>query len=114
MAEKRISCTELRRRAYKESNLPYSFVYKIRKLFTGKSCPICGANMDRDLDREFGIITSNRIPSVQHDLPISKGGKHELGNISVICKQCNITLQDNISEFSNAEEVKKEWEALNG
>lgn len=93
-----------------ESSLPYSFAYKIRRAFIGKKCPICGCKMG--IDREFGLTL--RMPSVQHNIPISKGGKHELGNISVICKTCNITIQDRETSELNAVEVAKTWQMLNG
>lgn len=100
----------LRQKAYRESSLPYSFEYKIRQAFTGRPCPICGAIMQRDF--EDGIETRNRIPTIQHNVPISKGGRHELGNISVICKECNITLQDTETNDLNAVEVIEEWEKI--
>lgn len=100
----------LRQKAYRESSLPYSFEYKIRQAFTGHPCPICGAIMQRDF--EDGIETRNRVPTIQHNVPISKGGRHELGNISVICKECNITLQDTETDDLNAVEVIEEWEKI--
>lgn len=99
-----------RQRAYRLSSLPYSFDYKIRQAFYGKRCPICGALMQRNIDE--GIETNNRVPSIQHNKPISQGGLHELGNISVICKQCNITIKDNETDSLNADEVISEWEKI--
>lgn len=99
-----------RQKAYRESSLPYSFEYKIKAAFTGMPCPICGAKMQRNVDD--GIITRNKIPSIQHNIPISKGGKHELGNISVICKECNITLRDTETGKLNADEVIKKWDEI--
>lgn len=96
--------------AMKESSLPYSFIYKIRRAFYGKQCPICGCKME--IDREFGMKT--RIPTIQHNKPISKGGIHELGNISVICKDCNITIKANETSELNAKEVAEIWAMLNG
>ena len=101
-----------RQKAYKESNLPYSFEYKIRQAFTGRNCPICGAKMQEEIDN--GIVTRNRIASIQHNIPISKGGKHELGNISVICKECNVTIKDTITDKLNAQEVIEVWDVLTG
>ncbi len=99
-----------RQKAYKNSSLPYSFDYKIRHAFYGEPCPVCGALMQRDnID---GIITDNRIPTIQHNIPISKGGVHELGNISVICKQCNITIKDNETGDLNADEVINVWDQI--
>ena len=101
----------LRQKAYRESSLPYSFDYKIRHAFYGKECPVCGCAMKSNVD-ECGIATDTHKPSVQHNLPISKGGKHELGNISVICHQCNITLKDTETGRLNADEVIKKWDEI--
>ena len=97
--------TTLRQKALKESDLPYSFDYKIRQAFVGKKCPLCGCEMSYDNN----LVT----PTIQHNIPISKGGKHELGNISVICRSCNTSIQDNITGDLNADEVKEEWLKIN-
>lgn len=111
MAEKRISMRQL---AEKESVLPYSFKYKIKQAFWGKNCPICGAKMAPVADADIKCVSMNRIPSIQHNKPISQGGKHELGNISVICHQCNITIQDKETGELNAKEVEETWLMLSG
>jgi hypothetical protein len=100
----------VRQMAYDKSSLPYSFDYKIRNAFYGKTCPVCGATMV--IDKEFG--GRNSIPSIQHNVPVSKGGEHEIGNISVICKQCNVTLQDKETDSLNADEVAVVWDELSG
>lgn len=100
-----------RQKAYKESSLPYSFEYKIRQAFYGEICPVCGFAMKGTVD-ECGVSSYNRNPSIQHNIPISKGGKHELGNISVICHQCNITIQDEETGKLNADEVIKKWDEI--
>ena len=100
----------MRQKAYEESSLPYSFEYKVKKAFEGKPCPCCGSLMQENF--EDGIITKNRIPSIQHNLPISKGGKHELGNISVICKECNVSLRDTETSNLNEQEVIDIWDSI--
>lgn len=102
---------DYRKEAYARSSLPYSFDYKIRNAFTGKPCPVCGALMQGGVD-ECGITSDIRRPTIQHNIPLSKGGKHELGNISVICHQCNITIKDNETGSLNAEEVIQVWDCL--
>jgi hypothetical protein len=97
-----------RQKAYKESSLPYSFDYKIRQAFYGEICPVCGCAMEKD--KEFGL--TNRIPTIQHNKPISKGGKHDLENISVICKDCNITIKDNKTNKLNNSEVITTWDNI--
>ena len=111
--ESEIPSKDQRSIAYENSSLPYSFDYKIRRAFYGKACPICGAKMQVDVD-ECGIESKNRIPTIQHNIPISKGGKHELGNISVICKQCNVSLRDTETGRLNADDVIEEWEKITG
>ena len=96
-----------REKAYSESDLPYSFSYKIRKAFYGKSCPVCGVLMKSYA--EEGIVSTAHIPSIQHNIPISLGGKHELSNISVICKQCNVSIQDEPTGNLNNDEVIRVW-----
>lgn len=100
-----------RQKAYRESPLPYSFDYKIRQAFHGKKCPVCGAAMRGTVD-ECGARSNIHKPSIQHNIPISKGGKHELGNISVICHKCNVTLRDTETGRLNADEVIEVWERL--
>lgn len=93
-----------RQLAYEKSSLPYSFGYKIRTAFLGKKCPICGCTMS---------YKNNLVqPTIQHNVPISKGGEHELGNISVICASCNKSLQDTETGKLNADEVVEEWDKL--
>lgn len=100
-----------RQKAYRESSLPYSFEYKIRQAFYGEICPVCGFAMKGTVD-EAGVGTNARRPSIQHNIPISKGGKHELGNISVICHKCNVTLQDTETGPLNADEVIRKWDEI--
>ena len=104
------NCETKRQKAYKESSLPYSFEYKIKEAFTGEACPVCGFKMQ--MIAEDGIISKNRIPTIQHNIPISKGGKHELGNISVICKECNISIRDNETGELNSREVMEKWDKI--
>lgn len=101
-----ISAKEKRKIAYEESELPYSFDYKIRNIFTDKICPLCGYKMSN-------YVNAPHRPTIQHNIPISKGGKHELGNISVICHKCNVSTRDKITGKLNSEEVKEEWEKIN-
>lgn len=93
----------MRQKAYAESELPYSFDYKIRQAFWNKKCPVCGVTMNS------GYLCK---PTIQHNIPISKGGKHELGNISVICQKCNASIRNNETDKLNAEEVIEVWEDI--
>lgn len=100
-----------RKKAYRESSLPYSFDYKIRHAFYGEICPVCGFAMEGTVD-EAGVGSDARRPSIQHNIPISKGGRHELGNISVICHKCNISLQNTETGRLNADEVIRKWDEI--
>ena len=90
--------------AYKESTLPYSFTYKMRRAFDGRTCPVCGCRMS--------TAYKNTTPTIQHNIPISHGGLHELGNISVICLSCNTSIQDNETNDLNNAEVVEVWDKI--
>ena len=91
--------------AIKESDLPYTFDQKIRNAFVGKHCPICGVVMSYEY--------SNNKPTIQHNKPISLGGKHEIDNISVICASCNSSIQNRTETPPyNTDEVRKIWECV--
>jgi hypothetical protein len=51
-------------------------------------------------------------PSIQHNIPISKGGEHELGNISVICRSCNTSIRDKETGELNSREVAEIWDKI--
>lgn len=98
------SSNTTRRNEYRKSNLPYSFAYKIKNAFVNKKCPICGCfmNYENNLTR----------PTIQHNIPISKGGKHELCNISVICFHCNSSVKNIETGELNNEDVIKIWDEI--
>ena len=94
-----------RAEAKKESSLPYSFEYKIRAAFVGQKCPICGKTMSYENN-----LTK---PTIQHNVPISMGGKHEIDNISVICMSCNTSIQNKtVTPAYNTDLVKTIWERI--
>lgn len=97
----------LRQSVYK-SGLPYSFSYKIKRYFWGKPCPICGVKM------QCYELNNLKIPSIQHNKPISKGGKHEIDNISVICLSCNVSLRNQETEKLNNKDVIEAWHLIKG
>lgn len=99
-----LSATDKRKNAYKESSLPYSFDYKIKRLFEGEICPVCGKQMTSAYKLSM--------PTIQHNLPISKGGKHELDNISVICESCNTSIRANETGELNNADVVKAWDRI--
>jgi 5-methylcytosine-specific restriction endonuclease McrA len=99
-----LDANDKRKLAYQNSSLPYSFTYKIRRAFEGCTCPSCGKRMTSSY--------KTAMPTIQHNVPISKGGEHELDNISVICESCNTSIRDNETEdFNNAEVIEK-WDKI--
>lgn len=96
--------------ARNESELPYSFGYKIRQAFIGEICPICGIKMGVPVVEEGEcVVLKSPMPTIQHNIPISKGGKHSLDNISVICQKCNYSIQDSETGKLNNDLVIKKW-----
>ena len=52
-----------REEVMKESELPYSFSYKIKNAFIDKRCPICGVIMRKQ------NLSKDAEPTIQHNLP---------------------------------------------
>lgn len=101
--------------AVKNSSLPYSFTYKIRQAFVGEKCPICGCTMGVAIrSNDDPIIATTPMPTIQHNIPISQGGTHELDNISVICSKCNMSIQDKPTGELNNALVAKKWAEICG
>lgn len=97
------------------TNLPYSFTYKMRKAFIGKVCPVCGVRMGVPIQYDDDpIVLVSPYPSIQHNMPIAKGGTDTIDNISVICRRCNSRIRDNITGDLNNAEVRKVWEQIKG
>lgn len=89
------SSTERRKKAYEESSLPYSFSYKMRQEHVGKSCGICGHLMGPSTGGRYDL----NMPSIDHILPLSQGGKHEIDNIRVVHLKCNNSRRNNASDM---------------
>lgn len=103
---------EMRRSAERDSALPAAFKTKIIAAFWGKKCPVCGVVMNNIIDKDLKIFGNDFVPTIQHNVPLSKGGKHELGNISVICKRCNVSIRDTETGELNSKEVVNIWNEL--
>ena len=103
-----------RKKAYLDSDLPYSFKYKIVKAFIGKKCPICNVEMGYFCyDEAIGMMRIRTTsPTVQHNKPLSNGGTHSLDNISVICLSCNNSIRNNETGKLNNAEVIEEWRKI--
>ena len=98
------SDAEARKRAYKTGKIKDSDLQRLKNKFVGRNCPICGVEMNNQFRPSQ--------PSIQHDKPISKGGKHVIKNISVICLGCNASIRNKEISISNNEEVIEVWEEI--
>lgn len=45
--------------------------------------------------REGAFIAGNHYPSIDHVVPLAKGGKHEWSNVRLACRLCNSLKRDN-------------------
>lgn len=64
-------------------------------------CYICGGECDTDdyvLDKNKNIITGNNYPSIDHILPLSKGGTHTWSNVKLAHRYCN-SLKSNSIDY---------------
>lgn len=54
-------------------------------------CYICGCQCNWNDIRKDGdyVITGPKYPSIDHVIPISRGGKHSWTNIRLACRECN-------------------------
>ena len=61
-------------------------------------CYICGNVCDwDDYAIEQGVfIAYNNYPSIDHIVPLSKGGKHAWNNVKLACRGCNSRKSDNL------------------
>lgn len=57
-------------------------------------CALCGRELNFDCDSN-----SNYYPSIDHIIPISKGGKHVWDNVQLVCRNCNNKKRNNILYF---------------
>lgn len=55
----------------------------------GYRCHLCGQLTDRTQS-----VPHLRAPTVDHIVPLSKGGKHERANCRTACYSCNAAKQD--------------------
>ncbi len=52
-------------------------------------CALCGKHIDFDCD-----VNSNNYPTIDHIIPISKGGLHKWDNVQLACRGCNMKKSD--------------------
>jgi 5-methylcytosine-specific restriction endonuclease McrA len=44
--------------------------------------------------------------TIDHVMPLSKGGQHVLSNVQLLCRQCNCAKGDTLPEFWGTEEAE--------
>lgn len=62
----------------------------------GGICYLCGEPTDfNDYEiRNGSMVTGNRYPSIDHVIPLSKGGTHAWDNVRLAHRRCNILKSD--------------------
>lgn len=60
-------------------------------------CYLCQKECDwSDYEiRDGAFIAGNKYPSIDHVVPLAKGGRHEWSNVKLACRLCNSLKQDN-------------------
>jgi 5-methylcytosine-specific restriction endonuclease McrA len=66
--------SESKRRSIKLNNGTYTILEKELRRLLSNSCSRCGSRQEQTLD---------------HIIPISRGGRHSIGNLQTLCKSCN-------------------------
>lgn len=61
-------------------------------------CYICGGKCDwKDCEIVNGyFVAGNNYPSIDHYIPLSKGGLHSWENVKLACRRCNIIKSDKV------------------
>lgn len=62
----------------------------------GLTCRICGKTCDVN-DRRWGEYGPD-YPTIDHIMPLSKGGAHVWGNVQVACAECNCVVKKDAAE----------------
>ena len=72
-------------------------------------CYLCHSKTDpTDIVRyPTHVIAGPRYPTIEHVIPIAKGGLHAWDNIKLACKQCNSTKSDSVDERELEEYLNK-------
>lgn len=96
-ANSRISTTRKDTRLYQNGKPDLSIT--LAKLYErdGGICNVCGIVCDwHDINvRDDGVmIAGESYPSIDHVLPIAKGGRHEWSNVQLLCRHCNAVKSD--------------------
>lgn len=89
-----------KRRRKKLTQIEHDNDITLEKLFKrdGGVCYLCGELCDwNDKREEDGqILTGQSYPSIDHVMPIAKGGTHTWNNIKLACRKCNSLKRDTV------------------
>lgn len=81
-------CTAIRKKRYQRlqrlGHYDYSITLEAVYEKFGGRCNICGKQLSFDSD-----VLSNDYPSIDHMIPLCKGGYHEWNNVQLLCRHCN-------------------------
>lgn len=65
----------------------------------GGVCYICGEHCnwsDKEVTEEGYTIVGDKYPTIEHVIPLSKGGKHSWDNVKLSCMRCNVLKRDKL------------------
>lgn len=65
------------------------------KKYEGK-CQCCGKLLSFEAE-----VCENDYPSIDHVIPLSKGGTHEWDNVQLLCRGCNIKKSNKIIDYNS-------------
>lgn len=78
---------ELREKGLFDESVTLKNVFK---KYEGK-CQCCGKLLSFDVG-----VTENNYPSIDHVIPLSRGGSHQWENVQLLCRKCNILKSNKI------------------
>lgn len=92
---------EIRRNERMQRNGRIDYSITIAKLIKRDEgiCKICGEKVDTKdytIDSNRNFIVGERYPSIDHIIPVSKGGTHTWNNVQLAHHQCNSIKNDNV------------------
>jgi 5-methylcytosine-specific restriction endonuclease McrA len=85
---------EIRRREKLKENGKINYNISLERLIDRDNgiCQLCGEPIDKDdyyYDEENNFITGNKYPSIDHIIPVIKGGTHTWDNVQLAHRHCN-------------------------
>lgn len=89
--------TENHRHRAKKYGVPCENGITLQKLIKrdGLICALCGKECNPN-DHEWSKYTGPTHPSIDHIIPMAKGGGHTWDNVQIACMMCNSLKSDNI------------------